>query len=71
MNNYIKIEDIYIFEVNTEYISVLKTSEYSRVHSTSDNSDGFNSRDELYLVLNSKKYFFSFILHFLWLLFIG
>ena len=29
---------------------MLKTSEFSRVRSTSDNSDVFNSRDELYLV---------------------
>ena len=31
------IEDIYLFEMNTKYISssVLKTSEFSRVHSTS------------------------------------
>ena len=41
------IEDIYFFEVNTKYISlsVLNTSEFSRVRSTSDNSDVFNSRD--------------------------
>ena len=44
------IEDIYFFEVNTKYISssVLKTSEFSRVHSTSENSDAFSSRDEIY-----------------------
>ena len=44
------IENIYFFEVNTKYISssVLKTSEFSRVHSTSENSDAFNSRDEIY-----------------------
>ena len=44
------IEDVYFFEVNTKYISssVLKTSEFSRVHSTSENSDAFNSRDEIY-----------------------
>ena len=42
------IEDIYFFEVNTKYISsVLKTSEFSRVHSTSENSDAFNSGDEI------------------------
>ena len=37
-------------ENNTKYISssVLKTSEFSRVRSTSENSDVFNSR-ELYL----------------------
>ena len=39
------IEDIYFFEVNTKYISlsVLKTSESSRVRSTSENSNVFNS----------------------------
>ena len=39
------IEDIYFFEVNTKYISLseLKTSEFSRVCSTSENSDVFNS----------------------------
>ena len=38
------IEDIYFFEVNTKYISlsVLITSEISRVRSTSENSDVFN-----------------------------
>ena len=37
-----------LFEVNTKYISssVLKTSE-SRVRSTLENSDVFNSRDEI------------------------
>ena len=40
------IEDIYFFEVKTKYISssVLKTSDFSRVRSTSENSDVFNSR---------------------------
>ena len=35
------IEDIYFFKVNTKYISsrVLKSSEFSRVHSTSENFD--------------------------------
>ena len=35
------IEDIYFFVVNTKYISssVLKTLEFSRVRSTSENSD--------------------------------
>ena len=43
------IEDIYFFEVNTIYISssVLKTSEFSRVRSTSENFDVFNSRDDI------------------------
>ena len=51
-------EDNYFFEVNTKYISlsVLKTSEFSRVCSTSENSDFFfNSRDEIYLVFTEKK----------------
>ena len=51
------IEDIYFFEVNTKYISssVLKTSEFSQVRSTSENSDVFNSRDEIYLVFTENK----------------
>ena len=51
------IEDIYFFEVNTKYISssVLKISEFSRVRSTSENSDVFNSRDEIYLVFTENK----------------
>ena len=51
------IEDIYFFEVNTKYISssVLKTSEFSRVRSTVENSDVFNSGDEIYLVFTEKK----------------
>ena len=55
-------EDIYFFEVNTKYISssVLKTSEFSRVRSTSENFDVFNSRDEIYLVFTEKKSKFSF-----------
>ena len=46
------IEDIYFFEVNTKYISSseLKTSQFSRVRSTSENLDVFKSRDEIYLV---------------------
>ena len=37
------IEDIYFFLANTKYVSssVLKTSEFSRVHSMSENSDVF------------------------------
>ena len=56
------IEDIYFSEVNTKYISssVLKTSEFSRVHSTVENSDVFKSRDEIYLVFTEKKSKFSF-----------
>ena len=39
------IEDIYFFEVNTKYISsnVLKISEISRVRSTSEIADIFNT----------------------------
>ena len=60
------IEDIYFFEVNTKYISssVLKSSEFSRVRSTSENSHVFNSRDETYLVFTEKKVFchkYSFV----------
>ena len=53
------IEDIYFFEVNTKYISssVLKTSEFSRVRSMSENSDVFNSQDEIYLVFTEKSKF--------------
>ena len=59
------IEDIYFSEVNTKYISssVLKTSEFSRVRSTVENSDVFKSRDEIYLVFTEKsKFSFYFIL---------
>ena len=42
---YEDIEDIYFFEVNTKYISsnVLKISEISRVRSTSEIADIFNT----------------------------
>ena len=45
------------FEVNTKYISpsVLKTSEFSVVVCTCENSDVFNSRDEIYLVFTEKS----------------
>ena len=51
------IEDIHFFEVNTKYISSseLKTSKFSRVRSTSENLDVFNSLDEIYLVFNDQK----------------
>ena len=39
---------------------MLKTSEFSRVRSTSENSDVFNSRDEIYLVFHLEKSKFSF-----------
>ena len=42
---------------------MLKTSEFSRVHSMCENSDVFNSRDEIYLVFTQKsKFSFDFIL---------
>ena len=54
------IGDAYFSEMNTKYISlsVLKTSEYSRVRSTSENSYVFNSQDEIYLVFTEKSKFF-------------
>ena len=52
------IEDIYFCEVNTKYISssVLKTSKFSRVCSTSENSEFFNSLDEIYSVFRVKVF---------------
>ena len=60
IKNKIYIEDICFFEVNTKYISSseLKTSEFSRVRSTSENFYVFNSRDEIYLVFTEKKQIF-------------
>ena len=51
------IEDICFFEVNTKYISSseLKTFEFSRESSTSENVYVFNPRDEIYLVFTEKK----------------
>ena len=62
------IEDICFFEVNTKYISSseLKTSEFSRVRSTSENFYVFSSRDEIYLVFTEKKANFLFILYNTW-----
>ena len=64
------IEDICFSEVNTKYISSreLKTSEFSRVRSTSENFYVFNSRDGIYLVFTEKKskfsfYFIQYIIH--------
>ena len=56
------------FEVNTKYISSseLKTSEFSRVRSTSENFYVFNSRDEIYLVFSEKKkpiFFLFYTIH--------
>ena len=60
------IEDIYFFEVNTKYISssVLKKSEFSQVHSAVENSDVFNSRDEIYLVFTEKSKFSFYLILF-------
>ena len=58
------IEDIYFFEVNTKYISsnVLKISEISRVRSTNEIADIFNTFDEIYLeFIHLKKVNFLFI----------
>ena len=46
-----------LFEVNTKYITscVLKTSEFSRVRSTSEKFDVFNPRDDIYLVFTEKR----------------
>ena len=46
--------------MNTKYISSseLKSSEFSRVRSTSENFYVFNSRDEIYLVFTEKKQIF-------------
>ena len=50
--------------MNTKYISSseLKTSEFSRVCSTSENFDVFNSRDEIDLVFTEKSKF-SFLFY--------
>ena len=57
------VEDIYFFEVNTKYISsnALKISVISRVRSTSEIADIFNTWDEIYLVFTEKKVNFLFI----------
>ena len=51
------INKIYFFSVNTKYISSgeFKTLEFSRVLHTRENSDVFNTLDEIYLVFTSKK----------------
>ena len=58
-----QIEDIYFFEVNTKYISsnVMKISVNSRVRSTSEFSDIFNTLDERFLVFTENKVNFLFI----------
>ena len=52
----IKLKKI-LFLVNTKYISSrdLKTSKFSFVLRTHENSDAFNTLDEIYLVFTSKK----------------
>ena len=51
------IEDIYFFEVNTKYISsnALKVYVISRVLSTSETADIFNTWDEIHLVFTEKR----------------
>ena len=39
------------------FIECVETSEFSRVRSTSENSNVFNSRDEIYLVFTEKSIF--------------
>ena len=53
--------------MNTKYMSsnVLKASDFLRVHSKSNYSDVFISRDELYLVFTEKKVFFVLFFYFL------
>ena len=66
---FLSIQRIYaFFEVKTKYISSseLKTSEFSRVRSTSENIYVFNSRDEIYLVFTEKKkriFFLFYTIH--------
>ena len=52
-----KIKRKITFPVNTKYNSSLelKTSEFSLVLRTRENSDVFNTLDEIHLVINSKK----------------
>ena len=54
--------------MNSKYISSseLKTSKFSRVRSTSENLDVFNSLDEIYLVFTDKKYFFFLFITIQW-----
>ena len=53
----IKEQENLLFLVNTKYISSreLKTSKFSFVLRTHENSDVFNTLDEIYLVFTSKK----------------
>ena len=52
-------EDIYVFVLNTKFISsnVLKMSVISRKRSTSEIADIFNILDEMFLVLTEKSKF--------------
>ena len=52
-----KIKREFTFFVNTKYLSSLelKTSEFSLVLPTRENSDVFNTLDEIFLVFTSKK----------------
>ena len=63
-SNVIYIDDIDFFEVNAKYISsnVIKISANSRVHSTSEISDIFNTWDEILLVFTEKVTFLLFFL---------
>ena len=58
------IEDIYSLEVNTKYISsnVLKIYVISRVRSTSEIADIFNTRDEIFWYLPKKSKFSFYFL---------
>ena len=60
------LKNIYFFEVNTKYISwnVMKMSATSRVRSTSENVDYFNTRYVIFLGFTEKKSDFFFILFF-------
>ena len=53
----IKRKFTFFFKVKTKYISSheLKTSKFSFVLRTHENSDVFNSLDEIYLVFTLKK----------------
>ena len=42
------------------FIECVETSEFSRVHSKSENFNVFNSQDDIYLVFTNKKGKFSF-----------
>ena len=64
------IEDIYFLGRKSNIfhrVCLIKRSEFSRVRSTSENSDVFNSRDEIYLVFTLKdniSFYFIFFRRF-------